>query len=302
MLYLTLRHYEYVCAVAHHGSLSAAAAALHVSQPALSAALARIEEHLGTVLFLRRPGASLMLTPQGRDFTKAAQSLIDQATQLESPDSPNRTAQKLMLGCFSDLAPFLLAPALTHLRQALPDLTISTRVADLAPLTEGLLQGEIDLALTYDLGLDAGFSRQEIAQRSPRALMPPDHPLAAMTTVSLAQMAPEPLILSQEGLSVQHMLTLFKSQGLAPRIAHRAASLELLRSLAANGEGLGISYSSPPSDLSYDGKPLVSIPICDKAAREPVIIASHEHSKNDSPQALAIAALTALFTARATAP
>lgn len=296
MLYLTLRHYEYVCAVAQHGSLSAAAEILHVSQPALSAALSKIEDHLGVTLFLRRPGASLILTPQGRDFTKAAQTLIDQAAQLEAPDSPNRTTQKLVLGCFSDLAPFLLAPALNHLRQSLPDLTVTTRVTDLAPLTDGLLQGEIDLALTYDLGLDAGFSRQEIMQRAPQALMPPDHHLASMPSVSLALVAPEPLILSQEGLSVQHMLTLFKSQGLAPRIAHRAASLELLRSLAANGEGLGISYSSPPSTLSYDGKPLVSIPISDEAAREPVIIASHEHPESESPQALAIAALTSLFT------
>ncbi len=42
MLYLTLRHYEYICAVAQHGSLTAAAEALHVSQPALSTALVKL--------------------------------------------------------------------------------------------------------------------------------------------------------------------------------------------------------------------------------------------------------------------
>lgn len=295
MLYLTLRHYEYICAVAHHGSLSAAAEALNVSQPALSAALARIEDHLGQALFLRRPGAPLILTPQGREFAQAAQVLVDQAAQLESPGSASQATRKLVLGCFSDLAPFLLAPALRCLRQRLPDLTISPRVAGFAPLTDGLLRGEIHLALTYDLGLDAGFSRHILAQRAPQALMAPGHAFATQPSVALADLASEPLILSQEGVSVQHMLTLFKSQGLIPKIAHRAASLELLRSLAANDEGVGVSYSSPPGDLSYDGKPLISVPISDPAAKEPVIIACHGSVRVDSPLSTAIATLAAHF-------
>lgn len=291
MLYLTLRHYEYICAVAQQGSLSAAADTMHVSQPALSAALSRIEEHLGQSLFLRRRGTPLVLTPQGRDFAKAAQLLVDQAMRLESPNAPNPVIRELVIGCFSDLAPFLLAPALRFLRQTQPELTIIPRVAGFAALTEGMLQGKIDLALTYDLGLDAGFSRKIIDHRTPHALVPPDHALAQEPTVTLAQLAREPLILSQEGLSVQHMLTLFKSDGLTPRIAHRAASLELLRSLAANGEGVGISYSSPCNGLSYDGKSLISVPVGNSCAREPVIIASHGMPNTDSPQASATTAL-----------
>ena len=287
MLYLTLRHYEYTCAVAQHGSLSAAAQALHVSQPALSTALARIEDHLGQALFVRRRGAPLSLTPQGRDFAKAAQKLLDQATQLEAPNGTSPALQNLIIGCFSDLAPFVLAPSLRCLRQAFPDLTVSPRTLGFSQLTEGLLQGEVDLAVTYDLGLDAGFDRQVIDRRAPQALMPPDHALAQHATLSLDQLAHEPLVLSQEGLSVQHMLRLFKTIGLTPRISHRAASLEVLRSLAANGEGVGISYSAPPTSQSYDGKVLVSVPIRDSGALEPVIIASHGIPKPDSPLARA---------------
>ncbi|OIQ35420.1 MAG: LysR family transcriptional regulator [Roseobacter sp. MedPE-SWchi] len=287
MLYLTLRHYEYICAVAQHGSLSAAAEALHVSQPALSTALARIEDHLGHALFVRRRGAPLSLTPQGRDFAKAAQNLVDQAIQLEAPDNSSPALQSLVVGCFSDLAPFVLAPALRCLRETFPEVTVTARALNFAQLTTGLLQGEIDLAVTYDLGLDAGFDRQVIHQRAPWALLPPSHPLTGHSRLTLTQLANEPLILSQEGLSVQHMLTLFKSIGLTPRIAHRAASLEVLRSLAANGEGLGISYSAPLITQTYDGKRLVNIPISDRCAREPVIVASHGNPKPGSPLARA---------------
>ena len=288
MLYLTLRHYEYTCAVAQHGSLSAAAQALNVSQPALSTALARIEDHLGHPLFVRRRGTPLSLTPQGRDFAKAAQHLLDQAARLETQNGSSPVVQSLVIGCFSDLAPFVLAPALRHLRAALPDLTVTTRTLGFAQIIAGLLQGEIDLAVTYDLGLDAGFTRLVIDNRAPQALVPPDHDLAQHDSLSLAQLAREPLVLSQEGVSVQHMLALFKSLGLTPRISHRAASLEVLRSLAANAEGIGISYSAPPIRQSYDGKALVNIPIRDSCALEPVIITTHGAPKPDSAVAQAM--------------
>ncbi|MFC4216130.1 LysR family transcriptional regulator [Pseudophaeobacter arcticus] len=288
MLYLTLRHYEYTCAVAQHGSLSAAAQALNVSQPALSTALARIEDHLGQALFVRRRGTPLSLTPQGRDFAKAAQKLLQQASRLETPDGASPVVQNLVIGCFSDLAPFVLAPALRELRQAFPDLTVTTKTLGFAQLISGLLQGEIDLAVTYDLGLDAGFTRRVIDNRAPLALLTPDHELARHSSLSLAQLAREPLVLSQEGLSVQHMLALFKSLGLTPRISHRAASLEVLRSLAANGEGVGISYSAPPITQSYDGKAIVNIPVRDSCALEPVIITSHGAPKLDSVLARAL--------------
>jgi len=275
MLYLTLRHYEYICAVARHGSLSAAAEAVHVSQPALSAALSRIEDRLGHPLFLRRRGAALALTPQGRQFADQAQMLLDQAARLEDPKGAGAGQRRLVLMCFSDLAPFLLAPALKALRQALPQVEISHRACGFAPLITALTGGEADLAITYDLGLDAGFSRAELDRLAPHALVPPEHPLAGRSSITLHQLTQYPLVLSHEGMSIQHMLGLFKTQGLVPRIAHRADSLELLRSLAANGEGVGISYSLPPGGTSYDGKALCAVRVSDPVAEEPVILAAH---------------------------
>ena len=295
MLYLTLRHYEYICATAQHGSLSAAAEALHVSQPALSTALSRIEEHLGQALFLRRRGAPLTLTSEGRAFAERAQLLLEDAARLEAPGGTNQIARRLVLGCFSDLAPLYLAPALLCLRAAFPDLSLATRMLGFSELTAALAQGEIDLAITYDLGLDASFQRQILANRRPVAMIPPDHPLAGSASTRLRILAQEPLILSQEGLSLQHMLNLFHRQGLHPRIAHRAGSLELLRSLAANGEGVGIAYSAPDNPTSYDGKPLVTLVIDDAEAREPIVLASHGSPHPEAPSFKAAQLLTAHF-------
>ena len=68
------------------------------------------------------------------------------------------------------------------------------------------------------------------------------------------------------------MLSLFRKQGLDPRVAHRAVSLEIMRSLAAHGEGIGITYALPPGATSYDGVPVHAIRIGDEQAAEPIIL------------------------------
>lgn len=298
MLYLTLRQYEYVCAVGRHGSLSAAAAALHVSQPALSAALARIEEHLGHPLFIRRRGSAMAVTPEGRRFIASAEALLADAARIEDPAHPRPAQQRLHLGCFADLAPFLLAPALRALRQAMPDVTVSYHAEGFEALISGLLKGQVDLALTYDLGLDAGFHREALFDSHPHAVMAPDHPLYQGTAPDLAALTSFPLILSDEGLSAQHMLGLFRVRGLNPTIAHRAPTLELLRSLAAHGEGVGISYANPPHAFSYDGMPLISRRVANPDLGEDVILVRHGTGPADTTTGRAWQVLAELFRGR----
>ncbi|SDD38612.1 LysR family transcriptional regulator [Ruegeria marina] len=298
MLYLTLRQYEYVCAVGRHGSLSAAAGALHVSQPALSAALARIEGHLGHPLFIRRRGSSMAVTPEGRRFIAEAEALLADAARIEDPAHPRPARQRLHLGCFSDLAPFLLAPALRALREAMPDVAVSFRAEGFEAIISGLLKGQVDLALTYDLGLDAGFHRESLFDSRPHAVMSTDHPLSRGAPPDLAALTGYPLILSDEGLSAQHMLGLFRTRGLNPVVAHRAATLELLRSLAAHGEGVGISYARPFHETSYDGMPLLCREIADPDLGESVILVRHGAGPVDGTTERAGQVLAGLFRPR----
>ena len=275
MLYLTLRQYEYVTAIAQKGSLSAAASDVNVSQPALSTALSRIESHLGTSLFFRRKGAALVPTPEGRIFVKQARDLLDQAALIEGQTNTAAAPQEITLGCFTDLAPFVLAPMLHLMRQTFPDIATSYRVYGFEQLTGAMMSGEVDLAVTYDLGLDAGFDRTVLGRAIPFAHVAADHPLASKSTVGLGDLADHPLILFSEGMSAQHVLSLFRAKGLKPRVSHRAASLEVLRSLAAHGEGIGLSYSCPPGNQSYDKRPLRAVPVSDADAAESIVLARH---------------------------
>ena len=273
MLYLTLRHYSYVVAIADQGSLSAAAAHLNVSQPSLSNALDTIEARLQRPLFLRGRGQGVTITPDGRSFVKEAKTLIASARRLEQSGQAPLSQTNAALGCFHDLAPFVLAPALSGLRRALPDIELRSRLGSFETLVRDMTEGAIDLAITCDIGLDARFSKRVLGHLRPHAFVAKDHPLANRTQLSLRDLVEEQLILSDDGLSVQHMVKLCQSAGFTPHLAGHAAPVEVMRSLAAHGIGIGISYSVPPSKQSYDGRDLRAIPVTDPNAEEPVVLA-----------------------------
>jgi len=273
MLYLSLRQLEYVVAIARAGSLTVAAQQVNISQPALSVALTQVETHLGQKLFLRRKGAAITLSAFGRLFLADAETLLADAARLESPDGlRQRRVARIVLGIFEDLAPGYLAPLLRLIRTQYPEIDVRIRVATFEVLADAVIAGEIDVALTYDLGLDARFHREVFAQVPPQAWFHPRDALAGREEITLADLADRPLVLSDQGLSIRHMLGLFRPLGVIPYVAHRAASVEILRSLVANGEGVGISYTNPAGTISHDGQPLARVPIVDDRAREPIVL------------------------------
>lgn len=273
MLHVSLRQLEYVVAVGKAGSLSAAAEALNVSQPAISVAIAHVEGRVGEVLFLRRKGVAITPTPFGRIFLKEAEALLADAERLERPNGlSTRQKSQVVLAIIDELAPRWLAPILARVGRAFPQTEVRALTLSFEPLTEALLSGQADVGLTYDLGLDASFRRDPLVSAMPRIWIRPEDPLSRRDAVSLAEIGDRPLIISAQTLSIQHMLGLFRTIGVTPLVRHRAASIELLRSLAANGEGTGLSYTNPAGTVSSDGLPIASVPISDTFAAEPIVL------------------------------
>lgn len=266
MLTVSLRQIEYALAVAEAGGLSAAAARLNVSQPALSVALADLEAVLGQPLFLRRKGATLQPTGFGQDWlAKAARQVEGLAALVQARGRP-----ALRLAVFEDLAPLVLAPLVAQ--AAALDLHPVIRALGFDALGAALARGEVEGAVTWDLGLPAGVAREELARIVPQAVLAPDHPLAGRHALRLEDLARQPLVLADQDLSIAHWRAVFGLRGLSPVIAHRCASLELMRSFAAHGLGIGLSYAQPAPRISQDGRHFMLVPLAD-AGDEPLVLA-----------------------------
>jgi DNA-binding transcriptional LysR family regulator len=269
MLYLTIRQYEYIVRVADTGSLTKAAERLNVSQPSLSVAITRVEQHLKRAIFLRGKGSAIEITPFGHRFIAKARTLLAFATELEQDQG---AAQTWVVGCFADIAPWYLAPALKQLGDRFPALSFAGHEGRFADLALDLAEGRMDFAISYDVGFEGNFMRRKLADIAPVAFVATDHPLARKGTLELSDLTDRSLILFNEDLSEGFMRDLFAKMHITPLIKQKVASLEMMRSLAANGVGVGISYSRPPGELSYDGKPLVTLPIATPEAKTEIAL------------------------------
>jgi DNA-binding transcriptional LysR family regulator len=284
---LTLMQLRYIVAVARHGSVTAAARTLNVSQPSISVAIDNVETNFGQKLFVRQRGSGISLTSFGRvAVAKAKQVLaeVDELAGLGSRDAA--VVGELVLGCFEDLAPYF-APALIRAFSGhCPAVEVVVRDETFETLGRRLSDSAVDLGLTYDLGLPTHFARILLHELRPHALLPADHALANRSAVSLADLAAYPLITTDQPHSWQHMLDLFRSRGLSPVADTRTSSFELQRSMVANGFGVAVSYTRPHGDLSYDGLPLVCKPLSDPLPMQRIIL-THDTRQRLSNAALA---------------
>ncbi len=276
MLYPGLRHIKYVIAVAEHRGVSAAANSINISQPALSVAIATLEEHLGQPLFIRRKGHPLTLTSFGREFIKQATDLVDQFEQLLNPNEVMAEYKRpIVLGCFDDLGPIITGPISALIRQRYQNVNLQIEMGSFDSLIDKMIAGTIDFSITYDLGLDAIFNTQQIAEILPHVLIYPDHPFNNRKKIRLKDLEAESLILVNQEHSIWHMTNLFRQYNLIPKITHRIATFEIMRSMVANKLGISISYTKSQSNTSYDGKELIYKEIADKLLPQPIVIASN---------------------------
>jgi DNA-binding transcriptional LysR family regulator len=148
---MRLRHIEIFEAIRRTGSLTEAAAALHISQPAASKLLAHAEAQLGFKLFERVKGRLVatreaeILTPEVARLNQDLNSVRRLAASLR--DHPNG---HLRLGCAPALGLGLLPGVVRDSREAQPGITFDIHTHHSTELVQGLLTRELDLAITFD--------------------------------------------------------------------------------------------------------------------------------------------------------
>ncbi|MBD9420965.1 LysR family transcriptional regulator [Achromobacter sp. ACM04] len=157
---MRLRHIEIFEAIRRTGSLTEAAAALHISQPAASKLLAHAEAQLGFKLFERVKGRLVatreaeILTPEVARLNQDLNSVRRLAASLR--DHPNG---HLRLGCAPALGLGLLPGVVRDSREAQPGITFDIHTHHSTELVQGLLTRELDLAITFDTNDYPGLTR-----------------------------------------------------------------------------------------------------------------------------------------------
>jgi len=262
----TLKHLRYFAAAAEHGSVTAAARAIHVSQPSISEAIAHLEDLFELKLFVRHHAQGLSLTPAGQRFLLEARSLLAHAEDLRQSAQglADDLSGELDVGCFITFASLLMPRLLGAFAARFPDIRIRLHEDHTEALLASLRGGRFDLALTYDLNLGPDLTFEPLAEVPFHVILPARHRFARRPAVSLAELAPEPLVLLGLPQSRDYFLSIFYGLGLRPRVGYETPSFEMVRGLVANGHGYSVMHSRPVSEQALDGMRLVYRPVTEK--------------------------------------
>ena len=272
---LSLRQLSYFVAAAENGTMTGAAASLHVSQSAVSLGLADLERQLGVQLMLRRRARGLTLTAAGRELIGPARGLLRLAEELRAGagELGNALTGRLVVGCFQTIGPFVMPALLDSFRAAQPGVQLDFVEGSLVELQAMLLDGECEVALLYDMDLSPSVHRETVYLTTPHVLLAPTHPLAARDKIELAELAEHDMIMLDFPPSVHHFSVMLAAAGVVPRIRHRTVNFEMVRSLVARGHGFSLLIQQPTVEVSYEGRPLVTRPVADDVPPTAVVLA-----------------------------
>ena len=262
----TLRQLSYFVAVAECESLAQAAKRLHVSQPSVSTAIAKLEDQFRVQLFIRHHAQGVSLTPSGRRLLPEAQSLLRHAAELQQSAEATATSVSgtLNVGCFVTIAALFMPNLITGFSERHPSAVIHLDEGNQDHIVQGLRSGRLELALVYDLGLSEDLHFELLAESEPYVLLPAEHALASKAKVRLRTLRSEPLILLDIPPSREYFLSLFDGGGARPRIGFSSPSFEVVRGMVGRGAGYSLLVTKPHGDFTYDGCELVTRPLADK--------------------------------------
>ncbi|MDE1569032.1 LysR family transcriptional regulator [Aquabacter sp. P-9] len=272
----SLRQLAYFVAVAEAGSIRAACTRLNISHAALSAAVEELEAVLGTCLLIRRRARGISLTPAGTDLLREARALLEVAEQLPGQVMAGeaRLAGRLGVGCYTTLAPFLIPRLFSAFGDLHPGIQLDLTEGSIHDITALLRTGRCEVAIVYDFGLGEEFRLDRLYAVAPHVVLSAGHRLADRESVDLRDLIDEPLIVFDVPQSGANTQDVFAQLGLVPRIAYRSTSFELVRGLAARGLGYALMLQRPAAAVSYDGAPLVTLPVEGYGRRVHVAVAT----------------------------
>ncbi|MFO0627694.1 MAG: LysR family transcriptional regulator [Polyangiales bacterium] len=240
---MQLTHLHYLQAIAKHGSLSAAARALSLSQPALTAAIQSLERELGTTLLYRgRNGATLtdagaLVLRHTADLFAEVERMTDAVRGLSRSDEGSFT-----LGCHESLGAYFLPGFMAAFLRDSPGIRLSLWNASSAAVRDAVIQREVHFGLAVnplphpDLVMIRLFHDamdfMVLAAQSLPATRPRDE--------ALAFLAGRPLIHAARVSQARELVERVSQEiELAPRLL-ACGDLELVKSLTLAGIGVGV--------------------------------------------------------------
>jgi DNA-binding transcriptional LysR family regulator len=285
-------------AVADHRTVTAAAAALHLTPSAVSQQLSALEQETGHALLVRS-GRGVRLTAAGEILLGHAHTVLAQLERAEAELAAyaDGVSGEVTVAAFATGIAELVAPALGLLATDHPGIAVRVRDAEGDQSLLMVLDGAADLAVAVEYrGAPGGdgprLSRVPLRAEPFDAVLPAEHPLSTAERVALADLADCDWIGPYPGNPCHDMVTrACERAGFQPRMLHSSDDFRAVVALAGAGAGVALVPRSALRGMEHQGT--VVRPVAGPAATRRVFAAVRRGAEHHPLISPVLAALTA---------
>lgn len=292
---ISLKQVKYFVATAELGQISRASRELSVSQSAVTAAIKELESTVGDRLFTRS-SRGVELSPTGRRFLEGAYRILAAVEDALQPvESAGIATGILNVAATYTVMGYFLPHHLERLQRLYPNVDIRLHEQTRDSIEEGLLSGRFDIAVLLTSNVLNPELNTETLMRSKRRLwLPSGHALTRSDSVGFGDIARKPYIMLQVDEAAQTTHRYWQQTPFQPTISLRTSSIEAVRSMVANGQGITILSDMVYRPWSLEGRRIESIKMTDPIPQMEVGLAwSREREPNSTP---ALRAFTHYFS------
>ena len=234
---------QMLIAVAEEGTLQKAAERVYRTAPAVSIAISKLEEEMGTPLFDRSLGRDFRRTPAGEvlvDYAKRLISLRDEALAAIEEIRTLKSGQ-LRIGANQSIGEYLLPQLSKLFLERYPDVKLKVVIGYSDAMLTALKHHELDFALVASQPRDNDVRGQLLMRDKLVAVVSPGHHFATRDVIRIQELGTEPLIvLSASSELRERVVETFRRSHIPLNVRVETATLASIKQMAARNMGVGI--------------------------------------------------------------
>ncbi len=259
---MTLTELRYIVVLADELNIGRAATRCHVSQPALSIALRKLEDELGLVLFERTKN-KMSVSDAGLAIVAQARLALNTLADIKALADAGRDQRSgpIRLGTLTTLGPYMLPQLLAYTGQQFPAMPVHVQEDNLQALRLRLRQGLVDAILVSLPFSEPETVVQPLFDEPLWALVPLGHPLARRAVLEVHDLAAQPLLLMAQGHCLREQVLALCPWVKGQQEVAVANSLEMLRYLVAAGQGVAVVPRSAVDPAVCRANQVVALPL-----------------------------------------
>jgi DNA-binding transcriptional LysR family regulator len=247
--------------VARLSSFSRAAERRFRTQPAISSQIRALEEEVGAKL-LDRSGGKVSITAAGKIFQKWAEETLEtrKAVLTAIAEAERVPRGEIVVGANEGTCLHILPEVFADFKKQYPTVAVSIKRADYARILESVIDNSVDFGVVSLPVTDNRLTAVLIHRDELVIIAPPQHPLAKLKSVSVADVTKFPLLLPKAGHTRDALEELFHERKLKPHYSMELDSSELLKRFVVADVGVGfIARSNALEDVRAGALQVISI-------------------------------------------